>query len=79
MLLLKGNETKDRGGTNDLCTNDLRVPQGKGKFFRCNMTLYGRYLFIRIPGSSEVLVLCEVEVFSAVRSSKKVYISRCRI
>ncbi|CAH3033094.1 unnamed protein product [Pocillopora meandrina] len=68
-----GNETRDRGGTNDLCTSDLRVPQGKGKFLRCNMTLYGRYLFIRIPGSSKVLVLCEVEVFSAIRSNLALY------
>lgn len=69
-FVLKGNTTDKGGVFNDLCASGLKVPQGKGKYFRCNSTLYGRYVYIRIPGRKEILTLCEVEVYSTITSSK---------
>ena len=42
-------------------------------FFRCNFTVYGRYVYIRIPGAKKILTLCEVEVYSTITSSKMAY------
>ncbi|XP_078358616.1 uncharacterized protein LOC144643290 isoform X2 [Oculina patagonica] len=64
-----GNEVAEGGSTNQLCASNLSVPQGKGKFFRCNSTLYGRYVYIRIPKRAEYLALCEVEVYSTITSN----------
>ena len=41
--------------------------------FRCNFTIYGRYVHIRIPGVKKTLTLCEVEVYSSVYPSKRLY------
>ena len=71
----KGNEAARGGLNNTICASGLSVPQGKGKFFRCNFTVYGRYVYIRIPGTGKVLTLCEVEVYSRITSSKRVYIN----
>ncbi|KAL9987750.1 hypothetical protein ACROYT_G002106 [Oculina patagonica] len=60
-----GNKVAEGGSTNQLCAGDLSVPQGKGKYFRCTSTVYGRYVYIRIPGPGKILTLCEVEVYSA--------------
>ena len=42
--------------------------------FRCSFTVYGRYVYIRIPGAQEQLKLCEVEVYSSINPSKIVYL-----
>lgn len=74
ILLFKGNSTDRGGSSNDLCASGLSVPEGKGKFFRCNFPVYGRYVYIRIPGTRKILTLCEVEVYSTITSSKMIYI-----
>ena len=72
--LLSGNETTSGGANNSLCVSGLRNDVTMRTFFRCKTPLYGRHLFIRLLGSYRVLTLCEVEVFSAVISSKEVNI-----
>lgn len=67
-----GNDASGGGATNPLCASDLSVPEGKGTFFRCNFTLFGRYVYIRMPGDGRTLTLCEVEVYSTVTRSKNV-------
>ncbi|XP_022794173.1 uncharacterized protein LOC111332948 [Stylophora pistillata] len=64
-----GNETTSGGANNSLCVSGLRNNGTMGKFFRSNTSLYGKYLFIRLLGSSKTLSLCEVEVFSEVMSN----------
>ena len=42
--------------------------------FRCNFTVYARYVYIRIPGANKQLRLCEVEVYTSSNPSKTVYV-----
>ena len=62
------------GSTNQLCASGLIVPKEKGMVFRCNFTVYGRYVYIRIPEARRQLKLCEVEVYSSSYPSKIVYV-----
>ena len=39
--------------------------------FFCNPRIFGRYLFVRIPGNGRVLTVCEVEVFSDYSQTSK--------
>lgn len=48
------------GWQNSVCRSRLKIPRGETYQFDCSAT--GRYVTIRIPGSSEILNLCEVEV-----------------
>ena len=58
-----GDSTNDGGSSNHICGKGLSVPQGQGKSFYCSPPAAGRYVFVRIPGRSEYLSLCEVEVY----------------
>ena len=40
--------------------------------FPCLPVLVGRYVYVRIPGSNNVLNLCEVEVYSTRHNSNSV-------
>ena len=48
---------------NSLCGEGLTVPQGGTKSFYCSNAV-GRYVFVRLVGSSKVLTLCEVEIYT---------------
>ena len=74
LFTLQGNETTNGGANNHLCADNIRIPQGDSKTYGCRPKVYGRYLYIRIPGSKRILTLCEVEVYSL---SKSVNLSSC--
>ena len=74
LFTLQGNETTSGGANNHLCADNIRIPQGSSKTYGCRPKVYGRYLYIRIPGSKRILTLCEVEVYSL---SKSVNLSSC--
>ena len=69
-----GNETANGGANNHLCADNIQIPIGSSKTYGCRPKAYGRYLYIRIPGSDKILTLCEVEVYSL---SKSVNLSSC--
>lgn len=48
------------------CDVISHIPAGKTNTFQCNV-MEGRYVVVVIPGRSEWLTLCEVEVFSTVK------------
>ena len=68
LFTLQGNETTSGGANNHLCADNIRIPRGRSKTYVCRSKVHGRYLYIRIPGSSKVLTLCEVEVYSLIKS-----------
>ena len=74
LFTLQGNETANGGANNHLCADNIRIPQGDSKTYVCRPKVYGRYLYIRIPGNRKTLTLCEVEVYSL---SKSVNLSSC--
>jgi len=63
-----GNSVANGGADNSVCADVKNLPPGKGKFFRCKPTAYGRYVAIRIPGSGKYVMICEVEVYSTISS-----------
>ena len=68
LFTLQGNETTSGGANNHLCADNIRIPRGRSKTYVCRSKVHGRYLYIRIPGSSKFLTLCEVEVYSLIKS-----------
>ena len=64
LFTLQGNETTSGGTNNRLCADNIRIPVGSSTTYVCRSKVYGRYLYIRIPGSNKILTLCEVEVYS---------------
>ena len=74
LFTLQGNETANGGANNHLCADNIQIPAGSSKTYGCRPKVYGRYLYIRIPGSNKILTLCEVEVYSL---SKSVNLSSC--
>uniref|UniRef100_A0A8P4FWQ5 F5/8 type C domain-containing protein n=1 Tax=Dicentrarchus labrax TaxID=13489 RepID=A0A8P4FWQ5_DICLA len=56
-----GNSLNNNGNDNPRCTVISSVSPGTSKTFKCN-GMEGRYVSIVIPGRSEYLTLCEVEV-----------------
>ena len=74
LFTLQGNETTNGGANNHLCADNIQIPTGSSKTYGCRPKAYGRYLYIRIPGSNKILTLCEVEVYSL---SKSVNLSSC--
>ncbi|GMH42299.1 hypothetical protein BSKO_10218 [Bryopsis sp. KO-2023] len=48
------------GSQNGICNSGLSVPGGQTEGFDCSAQ--GRYVTIRIPGKSQILTLCEVQV-----------------
>ena len=47
------------------CGNLHSMPRGETKAFYCAPPLVGEYITINIPGSNQVLALCEVEVYTS--------------
>ena len=74
LFTLQGNETTNGGANNHLCADNIQIPTGSSKTYGCRPKAYGRYLYIRIPGSNKILTLCEVEVYSL---SESVNLSSC--
>ena len=74
LFTLQGTETTNGGADNHLCADNIQIPASSSITYFCRPKVYGRYLFIRIPGSNKVLTLCEVEVYSL---SKSVNLSSC--
>ena len=71
LFALQGNETTNGGADNSLCANILQIPAGSSRTYFCSPKVYGRYLYIRIPGITTLLTLCEVEVYSYLKSESK--------
>ena len=74
LFTLQGNETANGGADNSLCADNIQIPASSSITYSCRPKVYGRYLYIRIPGKNKVLTLCEVEVYSL---SKTVNFSSC--
>ena len=78
LFALQGNETTNGGADNSLCANNIQIPAGSSKTYFCLPKAYGRYLYIRLPGITMFLTLCEVEVYSYLKSeSKSAFLSSC--
>ena len=74
LFTLQGNETTNGGANNHLCADNIQIPASSSKTYSCSPKAYGRYLYIRLPGSNKELTLCGVEVYSL---SKSVNLSSC--
>ncbi|XP_036845097.1 uncharacterized protein LOC110532923 isoform X2 [Oncorhynchus mykiss] len=61
-----GNSLENNGINNPRCVVISHIPAGKTYTFQCN-EMEGRYVVVVIPGRSEWLTLCEVEVFATVK------------
>ena len=78
LFALQGNETTNGGADNSLCANNIQIPAASSKTYFCRPNAYGRYLYIRLPGITMFLTLCEVEVYSYLKSeSKSAFPSSC--
>ena len=60
-----GDSNSGRGDYNELCQQNIAVPQGKTSTFACSPLLRGRYLYIQTNIQKD-LTLCEVEVFGEI-------------
>ena len=78
LFTLQGNDTTNGGANNHLCANNIQIPDGGSKTYSCSPKAYGRYLYIRLPGLTMYLTLCEVEVYSYLKTeSKSAFLSSC--
>ncbi|XP_028436274.1 fucolectin-1-like [Perca flavescens] len=59
-----GDSLEKNGNNNPRCTVISSIPGGSTETFQCN-GMDGRYVNIVIPGRSEYLTLCEVEVYGS--------------
>ncbi|KAK6320842.1 hypothetical protein J4Q44_G00078180 [Coregonus suidteri] len=57
-----GNSLEDNGINNPRCVVISHIPAGEAHTFQCN-EMEGRYVVVVIPGRSEWLTLCELEVY----------------
>ena len=73
LFTLQGHETANGGANNHLCADNIKIPASISKAYFCRPKAYGRYLYIRIPGSDKMLTVCEVEVYPC----KTVNLSSC--
>ncbi|XP_075937417.1 uncharacterized protein LOC142938091 [Anarhichas minor] len=62
--ILIGDSLENNGNNNPRCAVISSIPGGFTKDFQCN-GMDGRYINIVIPGRSEYLTLCEVEVYGS--------------
>ena len=78
LFALQGNETTNGGANNHLCADNIRIPAGSSKTYSCSPKVYGRYLYIRLPDLNMWLTLCEVEVYSYLKSeSESAFLFSC--
>ena len=59
-----GNTLGDNGNKNTKCGGFYSLGKGETRNICCPALIKGRYVNIRIKGSSEILTLCEVEVYA---------------
>ena len=65
LFSFSGNVEKAGGATsNPKCGDKYSVGRGEGLNIYCNPPMYGRNVYIRIPGNNKVIAMCEVEVYS---------------
>ena len=57
-----GNSVADNGNHNPKCGGFYSLGSAETKKIYCPAPMKGRYVNIRIPGSNNILTLCEVEV-----------------
>ena len=70
MFTFQGNSTANGGANNYLCANNILLGSSQEGTFLCKPTASGRYVYIRNPGNSKVVIVCEVEVYSNNFTSK---------
>ncbi|CAH3166112.1 unnamed protein product, partial [Porites evermanni] len=63
-----GNDTTNGGANNHRCANIIHIPAGSSKTYFCSPKAYGRYLYIRLSSRNEFLTVCEVEVYSYLKT-----------
>ncbi|XP_067027638.1 uncharacterized protein, partial [Acropora muricata] len=68
-----GNDTS----TNTSCGGTLSLDNGETKPFYCDPPIVGRYVSVVVPGTSKVITMCEVEVYSVREVSSGV--TACRM
>ena len=73
MILFIGSRLHDfnvgvtKNGAYSLCTQYKgSATNGQVLTLHCTAPIQGRYVTIQIPGSDEILTLCEVEIYEAV-------------
>ncbi|XP_042279123.1 fucolectin-7-like [Thunnus maccoyii] len=59
-----GDSAANNGNNNPRCAVITHIPEGSTQTFQCN-GMDGRYVNIVIPGRTEYLTLCEVEVYGS--------------
>ena len=64
-----GNSTTGGGISNEICGSSLGISGGETKTFHCDSTKFGRYVYVRIPGSIKSLSFCEIQVYSTISSN----------
>ncbi|XP_012689666.1 fucolectin-like [Clupea harengus] len=62
-VLRIGNSLQNQGNSNPVCAVISSIPAGESKAFKCH-GMEGRWVNVLIPGRSEYLTLCEVEVYA---------------
>ena len=70
LFTFQGNSTVNGGANNYLCASNIRLAANQEGTFFCKPTASGRYVYIRNPGNSKVVIVCEVEVYSTYLTSK---------
>ncbi|XP_015753443.1 PREDICTED: receptor-type tyrosine-protein phosphatase mu-like [Acropora digitifera] len=61
----KGDSTTSGGAKNHRCASNIRLTNSEERTFSCKPIVSGRYVYVRNPGNPKVVVVCEVEVYSA--------------
>ncbi|CAN2390463.1 eel-Fucolectin Tachylectin-4 Pentaxrin-1 Domain [Pristimantis euphronides] len=66
--ILVGNSLENNGNNNAFCAGINSIPDGGTQTFWCN-NLVGQYVNIILPGKTDYLQLCEVQVFGIPASN----------
>ena len=70
MFTFKGDSIANGGENNHVCAANIRLAAEEEGTFFCKPTASGRFVYIRNPGNSKVVVVCEVQVYSSYLSSE---------
>ena len=68
IITLPGNDTS----TNTSCGGTLSLANGETNPFYCDPPIVARYVSVVVPGTSKVVSMCEVEVYSVRQVSSGV-------
>jgi hypothetical protein len=63
-LCITGENETNGGATNPVCGNVYTIPVGESRSIYCQPSMIGRFLTVKLKEHSEVLTLCEVEVYA---------------